>query len=90
MRSGELLHNEFDLKHKQHLHGPALKGGDSEKSHHGHEDIVKVKVTVVPDPLLNQWQRCVPVIVENVSSPRIGKPCLASNCKSFLTHTQIK
>lgn len=53
---------------KQYLRGPSFEGGDSKKSHHGHEDIVKVEVTVVPDPLLHHGQRRVPVVVENVGT----------------------
>lgn len=50
------------------LRGPPLECGDGEKSHHGHEDVVKVEVTVVPDPLFHHGQRCVPVVVENVGT----------------------
>lgn len=39
--------------------GPSFKGGHSKDSHHGHEDVVKVEVTVVPDPLLHHGQRSV-------------------------------
>lgn len=51
-----------------HLRGPSFKGGDSKESHHGHEDIVKVEVAVVPDPLLRHRQRCIPVVVQNVGA----------------------
>lgn len=53
---------------KQHLRWPSFKGGDSKESHHGHEDVVKVEITVVPDPLLHHGQRRIPVVVENVGT----------------------
>lgn len=54
-----------------YLHGPSFKGGNSKESHHGHEDIVKVEVTVVPDPLLHHGQSCIPVVIEDVGTPVI-------------------
>ncbi len=53
---------------KQYLRGPSFKGGDCEKSHHGHEDVVEVEITVVPDPLFHHGQCRVPVVVENVGT----------------------
>lgn len=53
---------------KQHLRRPSFKGGDGKKSHHGHEHVVKVEVTVVPDPLLHHGKRCIPIVVENVGT----------------------
>lgn len=64
--------NEINLNStadtKPYLRGPSLEGGYGEKSHHGHEDVVKVEVTVVPDPLPHHGKRCVPVVVENVGT----------------------
>lgn len=54
-----------------HLRGPSFKGGDGKESHHGHEDIVKVEVAVVPDPLLHHGQRCISVVVQNVGASGI-------------------
>lgn len=55
----------------QHVRGPSFKGRDSKQCHHGHEDVVKVEVTIVPDPLLHHGQRCVPIVIENVCTPKI-------------------
>lgn len=48
--------------------GPSFEGGDREESHHGHEDVVEVEVTVVPDPFPHHGQRCVTVVVQNVGA----------------------
>lgn len=55
-------------KTEPYLRGPPLKGGHGEESHHGHEDVVKVKVTVVPDALLHHGHGRVPVVVEDVGA----------------------
>lgn len=48
------------------LRRPAFKCRDGEQSHHSHEDVVKVEVTVVPDPLPDRRQHCVAILIQNV------------------------
>lgn len=48
------------------LRWPAFEGGHREQGHHGHEDVVKVKVAVVPHPPLHSWLVYISILVDDV------------------------
>lgn len=56
---------------KKHSLWPALKGRDSEEGHHGSQDVVKVKLAVLPAPGLDHWLVDLTILVRNVV-PSVG------------------
>lgn len=48
---------------------PPFKGRDGEESHHCHQDVVEVEVTVVPHSLVDGWLVHVSVLVQDVGAP---------------------
>lgn len=57
---------------KLNVRWPSFKSGHGEQSHHGHEDIVKVEVTVVPHSLVDGWLVDVSVLVQD-EGPPVGR-----------------
>lgn len=53
--------------------GPALERGDCEQSHHSREDVVKVEIAVLPDPLTDHRTIDIPILVEDEEPPRQEK-----------------
>lgn len=53
--------------------GPALERGDREQGHHSREDIVKVEIAVLPDPLTDHRTVNIPILVEDEEPPRQEK-----------------
>lgn len=49
---------------------PAFKRGHSEQSQHAHQHVVKVEVTVLPDPLLHHGVVHVSVFIDHKCSPK--------------------
>lgn len=47
------------------LRRPAFKRGHSKQGHHGHEDIVKVEVTVVPHPPVDGRLVNISILIQN-------------------------
>lgn len=58
-----------------YLRRPALKRGDREKRHHSRKDVVKVEITVLPDPLTDHRVIDIPILVEDEEAPREEKKC---------------
>lgn len=56
---------------EKHSLWPALKGGDGEEGHHGSQDIVKVKLAVLPAPGLYHGLADLPILVGDVV-PSVG------------------
>lgn len=56
------------------LRGPPLKGGHGEQSHHSHQDVIEVKVAVLPEPLSDRGQVHVPVFVDHESPSEKNPP----------------
>lgn len=52
-----------------HSRRPALEGGDGEESHHAHQDVVEVEVTVVPQSFLHHGLGHIAVLVHNKGAP---------------------
>lgn len=52
---------------------PPFKGGDGEQGHHGHQDVVEVKVAVVPHPLVDGGLVDVSVLVQDEGAPARGR-----------------
>ena len=52
---------------------PPLKGGDSEESHHGCQNIVKVKLAVLPAAGLDDGVVNLPILVCDVVTPEKGR-----------------
>lgn len=50
---------------------PALKGGDGEESHHSSQDVVEVKLAVLPAPGLDHGLADLPILVGDVV-PSVG------------------
>lgn len=53
--------------------GPALERGDREQGHHSREDVVKVEIAVLPDPLTDHRTVNIPILVEDEEPPRQEK-----------------
>lgn len=66
---GEIWQYICTIKKKLNVRWPSFKSGDSEQSHHGHEDVVKVEVAVVPHSLVDGWLVDVSVLVQDVGPP---------------------
>lgn len=58
---------------KKHSLWPALKSWDSEEGHHGSQDIVEVKLAVLPAPGLDHWLTDLTILVCDVVSSVGGK-----------------
>lgn len=70
----------------QILRRPAFKGRHREQSHHGHEDVVEVEVTVVPHPLVHGRLVHVPVLVHDVRSPEVKEQTFDDSVALGVTH----
>lgn len=61
--------------HSLYLLRPTLKRGDCEKRHHSRKDIVKIEITILPDPLTDHRVINIFILVENEKPPREEKKC---------------
>lgn len=53
-----------------YLRRPALESRDGEECHHGRKDIIKIEITVLPDPLTDHGTVDIPVLIKNEKPPR--------------------
>lgn len=56
---------------RTHSRWPAFKGGDCEQGHHSRQDIVKVEITVLPDPLFDHGTIDISILINDVN-PSVG------------------
>lgn len=54
---------------KRALRRPPLKSGHSEERHHGHQNVVKIELAVIPHPLTHGWHMNFTILVHNIGSP---------------------
>lgn len=53
----------------KNIRGPAFESGHGEQSHHSHEDVVEVEVTVVPHSFVDGWLVHISILVQDVGPP---------------------
>jgi hypothetical protein len=51
-----------------YLRRPALKCGNCEECHHSRKDVVKVEITILPDPLTDHRTIDIPILVKDEKS----------------------
>lgn len=59
----------FKRRVKLVLRRPAFKSGHGKQSHHGHEDVVEVKITVEPHPSVDRWLVHISILIQDEGAP---------------------
>lgn len=72
-------HNNAVQARRTHSRWPAFKGGDCEKGHHSRQNIIKVEITVLPDPLFDHGAVDISILVNDVN-PSVGKKLSLVKC----------